>query len=587
MAAHSPQCPKLPWMINFHSTADGTIPNAQLKAVYAKNHLEYVTNLDIDSQIPKRFLTTIMCTIGPRSNNVETLEKMMKAGMKVARINMSFYSTSECEALIKTIDQARVNYSKKIGRIYPLAIAVDIKGPEIRTGSLKISNREKNRETLNKDKSNENNKDISKEINKETNKTEIVDKKIQLQEGNTVNITSDPAYSEHVTEDMIYVDYQTIQDVVEPGDNIYLDNGKIHLSAMEIVGSIIRCLVENAGKISDKALVSLPGVPIDLPYLSEKDILDLKFCSSENVDVIIAPVSCASNIQFVRETLGTEGQSIFLFSKITSAEGVRNIDEIIRESDGIVLGRSKIALDLPKEKMFMIQKSIIGKCNQAGKPFVCAPKMLESMVDHQRPTDAELADVANVILDGADGVLLSRETSMGKYPVQTIETLVEICKEAEAAVYQREVLNSLMSDFVSPIEIIHGLAQSSVDISMKTNAAVIVVTTTTGRTAKLISKFRPRCPIVAVTRLGAVARRLQVFRGVEALQYIKPLKQDWNKELMRRVQFGITYAKMSGFVRAGDAIVMVISPKPGTGFTNSIKVVYASEFDALPERSLA
>lgn len=546
MTNYAAGCAKLPWLVDFHSTVDGTVPNSQLAAAFARTQHDHLTKLNVDSQTPKKALTSIMCTVGPSCDSPAVLEKMMRAGMGAIRINMSFYDAAKCRELIGVIRAACDNYSRQIGRVYPLAIAVDLKGPIIRTGSFK-------------------NAQV---------------KEIELKEGNLVSITSDPLYEEHVTEDMIYVDYQKISEIIEPGDSFYLNDGKVRLSALQVVGSIIRCLIENTGRIVARTSVLVPEIPIDLPFLSEKDAEDLQLCVSENVDILMVAVQKASDVLQCKEILGDKGSAILFFSKIDSSEAVRNVDEIIQVSDGIVISRAKLSLELPQEKLFLAQKSIAARCNGEGKPCFCAPQMLESMSKDTRPTRSEISDVANAILDGADGLLLSCETTIGRHPVEAVEQLVLVCKEAEPAVYQRQVFNSLMDRYESPVEVVHGIALSAVEISLKTNAAAIIVTTTTGRTAKLIARYRPRCPVIAVTRLGEVARRLRAYRAVDSLLYVKPTKHDWSKEVRRRLQLGISYGKLFGFVRGADALVLVSSNRPGAGFINSIKVVYASEIDA-------
>lgn len=550
---YAPHCPKLPWMVDFYSTGNGRVAKYQQAAVYADTYQEYAARLTIDSALYPKRLTGIVCTIGPRTNDLETLEKLIEEGMTIARIkSISYTRREDCREVVATIRRACDEHSKKIGRVYALAIALDIQGPEIRTGDLSTKSGDE----------------------------------IELVQGNAVSITSDTAYEEHVTEDMIYVDYQHIEQVVAPGDHVHLNDGEVTLSAREIVGSVIKCIIEKTGKLISKASVSVEGVPVHRPTpISERDSKDIQFCVTEQLDLVfLSYVKDAAMVRQARRILGEEGKSIMIVAKVENGQGFANVDEIIAEADAILINRAKLAMELPQEKLFIVQKSIIAKCNHAGKPVICAPRMLESMGASSRPTRAELMDVSQAVLEGADCLLLSRETEHGDYAVESVRTLATLCREAEAAVpHHRE--RGPRTSSLWPVEPIYGIAAAIAEAAMRCQAAAVVMTTTTGRAAQVVARSRPRCPIVAVTRFGTVARQLRLWRAIEPLHYIRPADPDWLKDVERRIQYGITYGKMSGFIAPGDCIIAARTARPGTGFVNTMHIYYASEFDVVSPTS--
>nr|XP_022910448.1 pyruvate kinase-like [Onthophagus taurus] len=540
-------CPKLPWMVEFHSTIDGKILNYQFDAAYADDHIEHLCRLNVDSLLPTWRLCGIMCSIGPSCNDPEVLLNMMKAGMTMAYIKMAHTTLDGVKDTLKNIKIAQNRYCKAQKRAVSIGIGIEIKGPEIRTGIIEDP-------------------DV---------------KDIELKEGDETSLTTDPMYEQFVSKDMIYVNYDKLTQVVEPGDKILIsdsENGSVTLSAIEIVGSIIRCLIENAGTIANNASVSLEAA-IDLPLLSEEDEEVLQFAAKERISYIFIPYAERADILTqVRNTLGDNGKATMIISKIENLAGIYNIDELIPASDGVLVSRCALGREIPFEKMILVQKMIVGKCNKNGLPVIIAPHMLQSMVKQPTPTNAELSDITSCIADGVDAFALTKETAIGPYPVESVDKLNVICRHAEPLVYQKQLFGDLTKT-VSPIEPIYAIAIAAVEASLKVNAAGIVVTSVTGRSAKLISRFRPRCPIITVTRHGHVARFLNLWRGVFPIQYIKRYDEDWCKDIERRVQYGLTYGKLAGYVRTGDAVVLITGSRTGAGFTNSLKIVYASEYD--------
>ncbi|KAF2896666.1 hypothetical protein ILUMI_09515 [Ignelater luminosus] len=518
------------------------VPPFQLEAGDAATYLDHMCALDISSRASYVRLTGIICTIGPASREPEMLEKMMETGMNIARLNFSHGSHEYHAETIKNIRAAVANYSKKIGMAYPLAIALDTKGPEIRTGLLEGGG----------------------------------SAEVELKKGETIKLTTDKAYADKGNAQVVYVDYDNIQKVVQVGNKIFVDDGLISLVCTNIQGSFLTCTIENGGMLGSRKGVNLPGVPVDLPAVSEKDKSDLQFGVEQEVDIIFASfIRNAQALTEIRNVLGPKGHKILIISKIENQQGMQNLDEIIKASDGIMVARGDLGIEIPTEKVFLAQKSMIARCNKFGKPVICATQMLESMVKKPRPTRAESSDVANAVLDGADCVMLSGETAKGDYPLECVLTMANICKEAEAAVWQKQYFIDITSKAVPPIDATHTIAIASVEASTKCLAAAILVLTTSGRSAYLISQYKPKCPIIAVTRNHQTARQSHLFRAILPLIYEADRLEDWLKDVDARLQFGINYGKAQGFIKTGDPVVVITGWKQGSGFTNTLRIVTA------------
>ncbi|XP_050057284.1 pyruvate kinase-like isoform X2 [Aphis gossypii] len=503
-------------------------------------YLEYISTLDINVEAKHVRLSGIICTIGPASVAVETLEEMIDAGMNVGRLNFSHGSHEYHANTIKNLRQAAKNYSKKIGVYSPLAIALDTKGPEIRTGLLEGGG----------------------------------SAEVELKNGEQISLSTDKAFENSGNATKVYVDYPNITKVVKPGNRVYVDDGLISLIVKEIGSNSIVCNIENGGLLGSRKGVNLPGVPVELPAVSEKDKKDLLFGVENHVDMIFASfIREAAAVKEIREILGEKGKNILIISKIENHQGMKNLQEIIEASDGIMVARGDLGIEISPEKVFLAQKAMIARCNKAGKPVICATQMLESMIKKPRGTRAEYSDVANAILDGADSVMLSGETAKGAYPVKCVHTMATICKEAETAVWQRQLFADLTSAVNLPLDASHTIAIAAVDAANKSKAAAIVVLTSSGHSAHRISKYRPRCPIIALTRNAKVARQCHIYRGILPLYYnVQPLS-DWLNDVDTRVEHAIKFGKSSGIINSGDSVVVVTGWKKGSGYTNSLRIV--------------
>jgi len=521
---------------------EGDIPAAQAKARESGTMVEYLSSLRILSRTSHIRLSGIVCTIGPVSRAPDFLFKMIDSGMNVARMNFS-HGTHEYHAqTIANCREAALKYRSEKGFDPSLAIALDTKGPEIRTGLLEGDDGRK----------------------------EIV-----WEAGDIVKLTTDEEFKEKCTKEIVYLDYKNITNVMQPGKRIFIDDGLISIKANEIGDNFIIGEVENGGSLGSRKGCNLPGTDTDLPAVSEKDMADLQFGVEQGVDMVFASfIRDAAGVREIRKVLGEKGKDILVISKLENQQGVNNVDEIIAESDGIMVARGDMGIEIPPEKVFIAQKQIIAACNKQGKPVICATQMLESMVKKPRPTRAEGSDVANAILDGSDCVMLSGETAKGDYPIQCIKTMAALAREAEACLWNQRFFEDIMK---SEHNASHGTTSATsiaaVQASYLTRASAIIGLTTTGRTAHIASKYRAQCPFLAITRSAPAARAMQIFRGVVPLFYPEGRAEDWGQDVDDRIQFGVDFGKKNGFIKTGDTVICITGWRKGAGSSNTIRIL--------------
>lgn len=511
------------------------------KAQDANNLLDHLAALDIDSDVAFERLTGIICTIGPASSDVDTLVQMIESGMNIARLNFSHGTYDFHAKLIANVREAVEISAKKLGHEnLPLAIALDTKGPEIRTGLLQGNLKE-----------------------------------VELVRNQTVKVSVNEEFKNKGSDQVIYVDYANIVNVVQVGSRVFIDDGLISLLVTGKGVDHLQCTVENGGKIGSQKGVNLPNTNVDLPAISEKDKKDLKFGIDQGVDIVFASfIRNADGVNKIRSFLKENGgASIKIISKIENHEGVKKIDEIIEASDGIMVARGDLGIEIPPEQVLLAHKMMIAKCNIVGKPVICATHMLESMIYKPRPTRAEVSDVANAVLDGSDCVMLSGESAKGEYPVEAVRMMHKISLEAEAAIHSRNLFYELSLKTKAPADTTTSTAISAVSASLKLCAAAIVVLTSSGKTAHLVAKYRPRCPIITVSRDEQVARQTHLFRGILPLFYARERAQEWIVDIENRVNYAIEFGRKRGFVQNGDSVVIITGWREGIGFTNTMRII--------------
>jgi pyruvate kinase len=474
--------------------------------------------------------TKIVCTIGPVSESLDIMKELINAGMNVARLNFSHGDYEEHGRRIQTVRQACAELNKTV------AILLDTKGPEIRTGKLKG------------------------------------DQKVELVEGNHIILTTDEIEGDA---QRVSVTYKHLPKDVKVGSKILIDDGLIGLEVVDVRGSEIKCLIKNGGILGSKKGVNVPGVKINLPGITEKDANDIMFGIEQGVDFIAASfVRKAADVLEIREILERcKATHIQIISKIENQEGVDNLDEILEVSDGLMVARGDLGVEIPAEDVPIVQKAMIKKCNQVGKPVITATMMLDSMQRNPRPTRAEASDVANAIFDGTDAVMLSGETAAGKYPVESVRTMARIAERTETAIPHREIF--LRQSELQQKTVTEAISQSVANSAIDLDAKAILTATESGYTARMVSKYRPKAPIIAVTPNEQVVRRLNLIWGVIP---VKGVQCNTTDELF---DSSVEIAVKAGYVSLGDLIIITAGVPVGrSGSTNLIKVHQIGEMIA-------
>ncbi|MGH4122895.1 MAG: pyruvate kinase [Clostridium sp.] len=466
--------------------------------------------------------TKIICTVGPASDNSETIRSLINAGMDVSRHNFSHGDHAEHKIRMDLVKELRVELNKHI------AIMLDTKGPEIRTGNFAAG-------------------------------------KVELKEGAKFTVVcGEEVIGDETT---CSVTYNRLNQDVKPNDIILIDDGLVGLIVKEVKGQKIECIVANTGMVGNHKGVNVPGVSIKLPALTEQDIEDLKFGVTQEVDIVAASfIRKASDVLDIRRILNENGGAdIQIFSKIENREGVNNIDDIIKFSDGIMVARGDLGVEIPTEEVPIVQKMIIEKCNAAGKAVITATQMLDSMMRNPRPTRAESSDVANAIFDGTDAIMLSGETANGKYPIEAVLIMSKIAQTAENALNYEENLKKKIKSHIPNVP--NAISLATCNTAMELNASAIITATQSGNTARKVSAYRPECPVIAVTPYEKVARSLALNWGVVA---ICSAKVDSTDELIDK---SVDIALEAGYVEKGDLVVIAAGiPANFVGSTNMMKV---------------
>ena len=466
--------------------------------------------------------TKIVCTIGPASETVEQLTQMIDAGMNVARLNFSHGDFEEHGARINNIREA----SKRTGKM--VAILLDTKGPEMRTHNMK-------------------------------------DGRVDFEAGDVVRISMTEVEG---TKEKFSITYPELINDVNPGTHILLDDGLVDLEVTDLdhANGEIVVLVKNPGTLKNKKGVNVPGVSVNLPGITDKDAADIRFGLKNDIDYIAASfVRRASDVLEITQILEEENMThVQIIPKIENQEGVDNIDEILKVSDGLMVARGDLGVEIPTEEVPIVQKALIQKCNQAGKPVITATQMLDSMQQNPRPTRAEASDVANAIFDGTDAIMLSGETAAGDYPIEAVQTMARIAVRTEEALVNQD---AFALKAYSQTDMTEAIGQSVGHTARNLNIQTIVAATESGHTARMIAKYRPKANIVAVTFTERQMRGLALTWGVSPVVSAKPGSTDDMFNLATKI------AQETGFATAGDLIIITAGVPVGErGTTNLMKI---------------
>jgi pyruvate kinase len=446
--------------------------------------------------------TKIVCTIGPASEGSQQLTELVNAGMNVARLNFSHGTLSEHQARVDMLREVM----KKTGKT--VAIMQDLSGPKIRIGTFK-------------------------------------DKIIMLNEGKTFILTTDEVEG---SEDKVHVNYPELPKEVIPGSTIMLDDGTKRLRVIEIKGNDIVTAVTMGGRLSDHKGVNIPGANLSVKSLTDKDREDLKFGIKNNLDfVALSFVRSAEDINELRAILTKEGSHAHIIAKIETPEAIHNIDNIVEVADAVMIARGDLAVEIPAEEVPLVQKLIIHKCNEVGKPVITATQMLESMVKSAVATRAEVSDVANAIIDGTDAIMLSEETALGGFPVEAVKTMTRIAQRVEKEVYTRDTI----AEYHESHGVTDIVSQSAVRAAHNIGAKLIVALTRSGRTARMIARYRPAEAILALSDANEGANKLLLTFGCYPMAVETFITVDEILTIVKKVTMDNKLA------RRGDKIIIV------------------------------
>lgn len=465
--------------------------------------------------------TKIVCTLGPATNDVETMKKLIESGLDAARINFSHGTYESHGETIAKLKQAREEMNA------PIPLILDTKGPEIRIRTF-------------------------------------AEGKIHLESGDAFTLTTKEVEGD---QSIVTVTYKDMPNDLQRGSRVLLDDGLIELRVESIAGEDIHCTVVNGGNLSSNKGVNIPGIKINLPSLTEKDISDLKFGVENGFDIVAASfirrAADVTNIRRILEDFG--GENIQIISKIENQEGVDNIDSILEVSDGIMVARGDLGVEIPPEEVPLVQKILIAKANRWGKPVITATQMLESMVNSPRPTRAEANDVANAIFDGSDAIMLSGETAMGNYPIEAVATMARIAQKAEGSMkYGTKMVAETEPERVN---ITNAISLAACATAAELSTSCICTITQSGFTARMIAKHRPVCPIVAGTPNERAWRQMNLIWGCKSLHYEGELPKGGVFDAVIKI------AERSGLVNNGDTVVLAMGMPVGvSGATNTLRV---------------
>lgn len=469
--------------------------------------------------------TKIICTLGPATDKNGIIKDLILQGMDVARFNFSHGDHNEHLQRLKKVQKLRDELN------IPVATLMDTKGPEVRIGNFK-------------------------------------EKKVQLKAGQLFSLTTRDVEGD---ENQVSISYNSLIYDVDPGIKILIDDGLVEMTVEEVTTTDIICRVKNNGTISDRKGVNIPGVHLSMPYISERDRLDILFALEQKFDFIAASfVRTAEDVREIRKMITKHQSQTKIIAKIENLQGVHNIDEIINEADGIMIARGDMGVEIPYEELPALQKKIIRKVYKSGKIVITATQMLDSMVKNPRPTRAEITDVANAIYDGTSAIMLSGETAAGDHPIESLQAMVKITLKTEADIDYKK--RFVLRENITNLDVTDAISRATVTIAHDLDARMIVTVTTSGKTARMISRFRPQCHIMGCTTDPVVFRQLNMSWGVT------PLLIATEHDTFELFDHALEAVEKSDYINKGELAVMTAGVPLGiAGTTNIIKVQAAGE----------
>lgn len=464
--------------------------------------------------------TKIVCTIGPSSEDPEILEKLISTGMDVARLNLSHGSREEHAERIRKIRTISSQLNKVV------ALLLDTRGPEVRVKTFKNGS-------------------------------------IFLKEGSLFTLITEEVEGD---ENIVSVTYGNLSKEVSIGNRVLLDDGLIAMEVVKVEGNKIVCEVITGGELSNRKGINIPGVSLNLPFLSDKDIEDIRFGARHGIDFIAASfVRNHEDVIAIKEILEQERSYAKIIAKIENEEGVKNIDAILDVADGVMVARGDLGVEIPAEDVPLVQKILIEKSNLAGKPVITATQMLDSMIRNPRPTRAEASDVANAIFDGTDAVMLSGETAAGKYPIESVATMARIAERTEQALKYEAILDEFAT--LKEHSVTDAISYATCHSAQVLGVSAIITSTQSGYTARMVSKYRPKPPIVAVTPREKVANQLALTWGVYPL--MSPPMNTTDDMFEAAVEVSLK----AQYIKKGDMVVITAGIPVGVaGTTNLLRI---------------
>ncbi|KAI5712638.1 hypothetical protein M8J76_008546 [Diaphorina citri] len=521
-------------------------PVNQVNAAFADRYLNHLEQLNLDSPVRGVNLTNIMATVGENNNSVDLIKLMLRSSVNILRIPTHSSKLYQVEKILKNVKLAIEEVSLEECKVVTCAVAIETKGTQLRTGKLSRP-------------SNVGHGDNSYSV--------------EIAQGANIVLTANQLIETKGTVKRLFVDSMELPKRVIPDDIVYIDRN-IKLKVVEKENNDVHCTVIRGGKLMDNQLVTVPRVTLNLPVIADRDKHVVDLIVREAVDIIImSSVTGANSIREMRGMLEDHVDRVLILAKIETLLGMEYMDEIIMESDGVVLNRIQLAVATSVEVTFLAQKMIAARCNKQGKPFLVVGDILpdHNVEEYSDVSIGDMNDVNSIVQDGADVVVLTQSEQAH----HRVDILKEILKKTESVLWEKQVFEDLCALACPPLDPAHSIVIACVNAALKCQAVAIIVITCSGYSAKLVSKYRPQCPILAVSSLGYVCRHLNVYRNIRPLHYIRNPQADWSMDVDCRVQFAIQHGMEIGIISPGDPLVLINGWRKGAGFTNIMRVVYA------------